>query len=132
MDFSKQPKKRKQKDDLYQTSTSSSSKQQRLENLLIRSLICSKCSEAFDVEAISNITSPVCYFCSRKPNNTDICGGYPFEMVDDETQLAQNFQCPICLLILRNTTELPCNHLMCAKCLIRNEGILSRALPDLR
>ena len=118
-------KSRKRKSDLDPTPPR---KEQRL---LIRSLVCSNCYTDFQVEAITKNLTAECYDCPLKPN-TDICGGYPFEMVDDETQLAQNFQCPICLLILRNTTELPCNHLMCAKCLIRNEGILSRALPDLR
>lgn len=114
---------RKRKSESSQTPPSS---KQRLENLvLIRSLKCSKCSKDYCVEAISNLKAE-CYECSIKPT-TDI-SGYPFEMIGDEKQLAQNFHCPICLLIMRDTTELPCNHLMCAGCLIKNEA----RLPTLR
>ena len=28
------------------------------------------------------------------------------------------FECPICLCLIRNATELPCQHLHCADCLI--------------
>ena len=78
-------KSRKRKSDLDPTPPR---KEQRL---LIRSLECSNCYTDFQVEAITKNLTAECYVCSRKPN-TDICGGYPFEIVDDEMQVSFPFQ----------------------------------------
>ena len=99
-------------------------KQQRSDSsLLIRSLKCSNCFEKFRVESISKDLKAECYRCSTQRKTQDT-SGYPFEMVAYEEQLAQNFQCPICLLIMRDATELPCHHLMCSGYLTKNEARL--------
>ena len=40
--------------------------------------------------------------------------GFQFEIAGAERK---EFECPICLCIIRNATELPCEHLMCKDCL---------------
>ncbi|XP_066926529.1 uncharacterized protein [Clytia hemisphaerica] len=40
--------------------------------------------------------------------------GFQFEIAGTERK---EFECPICLCIMRNATELPCEHLMCQDCL---------------
>ena len=105
--------------------TPSSSKRRSEVVLLIQSLKCSTCSKDFQVEAISNLKAE-CSECLTKKTE-DICG-YSFELDGNENQITQNFQCPICLLVMRDATELPCNHLMCAGCLVKNE----EKIPALR
>ena len=39
--------------------------------------------------------------------------GFPFKMVTKVTE----YECPICLSLIRKATELPCTHLMCHACL---------------
>ena len=39
--------------------------------------------------------------------------GFQFEMVNEENE----YECPICLVIIKNATELDCTHLMCMECL---------------
>ena len=39
---------------------------------------------------------------------------YDFEMVGNKVD---DYFCPICYLLLQETAQLPCNHLMCKKCL---------------
>ena len=92
------------------------------ESFSISSINCSKCSQKIRVEATSNVKAECreCLFQSTTEN-----GGFPFEMVGDEHQLQKDFQCPICLLIIRDATELPCNHLMCKSCLVKNESRLA-------
>ena len=44
--------------------------------------------------------------------------GYQNELVGPDKKL---FECPICLCIIKRATELPCEHLMCADCLLHCE-----------
>ena len=39
---------------------------------------------------------------------------YDFEMVGHKVD---DYFCPICYLLLQETAQLPCNHLVCSKCL---------------
>ena len=87
----------------------------------ISSINCSKCSQKIRVEATSNVKAE-CLGCLFQSTTED--GGFPLEMVGDEHQLQKDFQCPICLLIIRDATELPCNHLMCKSCLVKIESRL--------
>ena len=43
--------------------------------------------------------------------------GFPFQMVNEEKE----YECPICLVIIKNATELNCTHLMCGECLVYYE-----------
>ena len=89
-----------------------------------KSMNCSKCSKVFDVETLSSNIKAECIGCLSKLRKE--IGGYPLKMTDEQ-QLQKDFQCPICLLIIRDATELPCNHLMCKSCLIQNERYLTQS-----
>ena len=41
-------------------------------------------------------------------------GGFDFEVVG---QYAKEFECPICLLLLRDAMDLNCSHTLCESCL---------------
>ena len=41
-------------------------------------------------------------------------GGYDFEVVGP---FEKEYECPICMLLIRDTIELPCGHTMCKSCL---------------
>ena len=41
-------------------------------------------------------------------------GGYDFVSVDE---LAKEYQCPICHLIIKDSIELPCSHALCETCI---------------
>ena len=41
--------------------------------------------------------------------------GYEFEVVGEK--IAEH-ECPICLMLMKDTVQLPCTHLMCKACLI--------------
>ena len=45
--------------------------------------------------------------------------GYQNEIAGPDKKL---FECPICLCIIKRATELPCEHLMCADCLLHCEN----------
>ena len=45
-------------------------------------------------------------------------GGYDFEI---DGPLVKEYECPICLLLLRDCVELPCSHSLCKSCLQRWE-----------
>ena len=103
----------------------STSRKRKLEpSILLRTLDCSDCSKLIsEVEATSNLTVK-CIEC-LKTDTTSRDGGFPFEMTEEHLneQLKKDFQCPICLLIIRDTTELPCGHIMCANCLVKSENV---------
>ena len=54
---------------------------------------------------------PTCQECLNKINS--VPSGFAFKMV---TKVAE-YECPICLSLIRKATELPCTHLMCHACL---------------
>ncbi|XP_066922484.1 uncharacterized protein [Clytia hemisphaerica] len=71
----------------------------------------SKCSIClFPLPKFSN--SNKCKQCLEKIEA--IPTGFQFEVAGTERK---EFECPICLCIIRNATELPCEHLMCKDCL---------------
>lgn len=41
-------------------------------------------------------------------------GGYDFEVVDNSIK---ECECPICLLLIRDASTLPCTHTLCKTCL---------------
>lgn len=41
-------------------------------------------------------------------------GGYDFEVIGD---IGKDFECPICLLLIKEAVELPCAHVFCKLCL---------------
>ena len=92
------------------------------EPFTISSINCSKCMKKIRVEATSNVKAE-CLECLFESTTED--GGFFFQMVGDEQQLKKGFLCPVCLLIIRDATELPCNHLMCKSCLVKNESRLA-------
>ena len=49
----------------------------------------------------------------------DIPTGFAFIVV--EGQGDKEFECPICLCLIKGATELPCEHLMCGDCLLHYE-----------
>ena len=53
-----------------------------------------------------------CDECSRDISFI-LASGFPFKMVNEEKE----YECPICLMIIRYATELNCSHLMCRECL---------------
>ena len=65
---------------------------------------CSLCSAA-------NATNLKCEECLRKINS--IPSGFPFRM----TNKVSEYECPICLSLIRDATELTCSHLICRACL---------------
>ena len=42
-------------------------------------------------------------------------GGYDFEIYGQKEM--EDMKCPICLLLLKEVQELPCQHLFCKSCL---------------
>ena len=92
-------------------------------SLLKNSMACSRCSKEFNVKVTSSNIKAECIGCLSKLRIE--VGGYSLKMPDDQ-QLQKDFQCPICLLIIRDATELPCNHMMCKSCLVQNEHYLTQ------
>ena len=75
---------------------------------------CSICQEPIDHQGSK---SNKCGQCIRKMNA--IPTGFHFEVDGAEKK---EFECPICLGIIRDSTELPCHHLMCLACLTHYEN----------
>ena len=71
----------------------------------------SKCTICL-MPLVNQSVSNKCQQCLKKMDS--IPTGYQFEIEGPERK---EFECPICLSIIRNTTELPCEHLMCKECL---------------
>ena len=87
-------------------------------------------AEYFDQEAISKCTictEPIrnittlgtlfntsikCDECLKKMNT--VPSGLPFKAVNENDK---SYECPICLSIIKDATELSCTHLMCKQCL---------------
>jgi len=61
-------------------------------------------------------TSNKCRECTKKINAVPT--GFQFVIAGQERK---EFECPICLCIIRDATELGCEHIMCGKCLERYE-----------
>ena len=47
------------------------------------------------------------------------CGGYDFEIAGDTIK---EYECPICLLLIRDASMLPCTHTLCQTCLQKWEN----------
>ena len=52
--------------------------------------------------------------------------GYDFEVAGESIP---EHECPICLMLIRDTVELPCSHLMCKDCLVYLEQRKLEANP---
>ncbi|XP_066922852.1 uncharacterized protein, partial [Clytia hemisphaerica] len=64
-----------------------------------------------------NSSSNKCDQCLDKINKVPT--GFAFRAV--EGQGDKEFECPICLCLIKGATELPCEHLMCGGCLLHYE-----------
>ena len=71
---------------------------------------CSMCRKFISNEP-SNESNIKCDECLGKL--ASIPSGFPFKMVNEEKE----YECPICLAIIKNATEIKCSHLMCRECL---------------
>ena len=71
---------------------------------------CSMCRKFISNEP-SNESNIKCDECLEKM--ASIPSGFAFKMVNEEKE----YECPICLVIIKNATELNCSHLMCRDCL---------------
>ena len=71
---------------------------------------CSMCLKfiSYGQPSESNIK---CDECLQKI--ASVPSGFPFNMV----KVMKEYECPICLSIIKNATELNCSHLMCGECL---------------
>ena len=72
---------------------------------------CSICSSQIqNIEAVGMKLK--CQQCLEKI--ASVPAGFPFKLAGDEIK---EYECPICLMLIRDATELPCHHLMCKDCL---------------
>ena len=71
---------------------------------------CSLCRKFISNEP-SNESNIKCDECLGKI--ASIPSGFAFKMVNS----MKEYECPICLSIIKNATELNCSHLMCRDCL---------------
>ena len=46
--------------------------------------------------------------------------GFQFELAGGE--MIKEWECPICLMIIKDVVELPCSHIYCSVCLVYHEG----------
>jgi len=44
--------------------------------------------------------------------------GFQFELVGE---MIKEWECPICLMIIKDVVELPCSHIYCEVCLVYHE-----------
>ena len=100
----------------------------------VQSTSPSKCSICYEriINVPSTSSSPEklnnkCQKCLTTMNA--IPSGFPFKFAGDTDK---EFECPICLSIIREATELPtCHHVMCRECLVYYEQERQRfALED--
>ena len=77
---------------------------------------CSMCRKFISNEH-SNESNVKCDECLGKI--TSIPSGFQFTMVNS----MKEYECPICLSMIKNATELNCSHLMCRECLEYYEKI---------
>ena len=73
---------------------------------------CSMCRR-FISNKQSNESNIKCDECLGKM--ASIPSGFLFKMKDENDK--EEYECPICLSIIKNATELNCSHLMCRECL---------------
>ena len=75
-------------------------------------LSCSFCwSYIYKNDQGAVASNPICQECLNKTNS--VPSGFPFKMINEVAE----YECPICLSLIRKATELPCTHLMCHACL---------------
>ena len=73
---------------------------------------CSMCRKFISNEP-SNESNIKCEECLGKI--ASIPSGFSFKMVNEDVK--EEYECPICLSMIKNATELNCSHLMCKDCL---------------
>ena len=83
----------------------------RLEALSSTKEQCSIC-----LAPLLDTSSNKCRECTKKINAVPT--GFQFVVAGQDRK---EFECPICLCIIRDATELGCEHIMCGKCLERYE-----------
>ena len=75
---------------------------------------CSLCLETITQTEKNEIATAVDVKCDKCLNTINsIPSGFPFEMVHK----IKEYECPICLSLINEASELPCEHLMCDACL---------------
>ena len=72
---------------------------------------CSICEESIPRVQSNASINVKCDKCLSK--KASIPSGFPFKMVN----VMKEYECPICLSMIKNATELNCSHLMCGECL---------------
>ena len=72
---------------------------------------CSLCLTLIHPNNEIAAANPKCAECLRKMNS--IPSGFPFKLL---VKVAE-YECPICLALIKDATVLPCTHLMCRACL---------------
>ena len=77
---------------------------------------CSMCLRSIS-NAEENESNIKCEECLKIM--TSLPSGFPFKMVNEEKE----YECPICLMLIYDATELDCTHLMCNGCLEYYEKI---------
>ena len=77
---------------------------------------CSLCHQPFLPDIVSSPNTsqinPKCDECLK--TIISIPSGFPFELVNK----VKEYECPICLSLIKDATELSCTHLMCKACLL--------------
>ena len=76
---------------------------------------CSICLNEIK-EKINKQRNTKCQICLDKIKA--VPSGFPFVLAGEEIN---EFECPICSLLIRNATELKCEHLFCEDCLLYYE-----------
>ena len=74
-----------------------------------------RCSICLQLKPSSS-TSSKCSDCLEKINAVPT--GFAFTVAGPEKK---EFECPICLCLIKDAIELPCEHLMCKDCLLHYE-----------
>ncbi|XP_066936267.1 TNF receptor-associated factor 5-like [Clytia hemisphaerica] len=89
---------------------------------------CTLCLNQIESESsITQKQSLKCLKCLKIIES--VPSGFPFEMTASYT--VKEYECPICLVLIRDATELPCKHLMCRECLIHYEnGVMGKSADE--
>lgn len=82
---------------------------------------CSLCNEPilFSSESSQSTSQATTNFKCEECLNImrSIPSGLPFKLVNE----VKEYECPICLSLIKDATELSCTHLMCKACLVYYE-----------
>ena len=93
----------------------SSGNEETTQNQHLNKQECSLCHLPFLPNTVSSPnTSQINFKCDECVKTIcSIPSGFPFELVNK----VKEYECPICLSLIKDATELPCTHLMCEACL---------------